>query len=57
MGPLVTERPPGQGRRRTSTQAWRPGASSSSTAATLVVDGDPGGFWLGPTLFDQVTPR
>ncbi len=23
-------------------------------AATI--DGDPGGFWLGPTLFDQVTP-
>ena len=29
----------------------------SSTGATHAIDGDPDGFWLGPTLFDHVTPE
>ena len=56
MGPLVTGRAPGQGRSATSTPGSRPAPNWWSTAANPVVDGEPGGFWLGPTLFDKVTP-
>ena len=51
--------------RRTATR-WRPTSTpassdgrrrSSSTAATSQVDGAADGFWLGPTLFDHVTPE
>ncbi len=54
MGPLVT----GQHRDKVAGYV----AAGVDEGATLVVDGrdvqpdgEPGGFWLGPTLFDQVT--
>jgi malonate-semialdehyde dehydrogenase (acetylating)/methylmalonate-semialdehyde dehydrogenase len=55
MGPLVTE----QHRDKVAGYV----ATGVNEGATLVVDGrdvepdgEPGGFWLGPTLFDNVTP-
>jgi malonate-semialdehyde dehydrogenase (acetylating)/methylmalonate-semialdehyde dehydrogenase len=55
MGPLVTE----QHRDKVAGYV----ATGVDEGATLVVDGrdvepdgEPGGFWLGPTLFDNVTP-
>jgi len=55
MGPLVT----GQHRDKVAGYV----AAGVEEGATLVVDGrdvepdgDAGGFWLGPTLFDNVTP-
>jgi malonate-semialdehyde dehydrogenase (acetylating)/methylmalonate-semialdehyde dehydrogenase len=55
MGPLVT----GQHRDKVTGYV----AAGVEEGATLVVDGrdvqpdgDPNGFWLGPTLFDDVTP-
>ncbi len=55
MGPLVT----GQHRDKVTGYV----AAGVEEGATLVVDGrdvepdgDPAGFWLGPTLFDNVTP-
>jgi malonate-semialdehyde dehydrogenase (acetylating)/methylmalonate-semialdehyde dehydrogenase len=55
MGPLVT----GQHRDKVAGYV----AAGVEDGATLVVDGRdvepdgaPGGFWLGPTLFDNVTP-
>jgi malonate-semialdehyde dehydrogenase (acetylating)/methylmalonate-semialdehyde dehydrogenase len=54
MGPLVTE----QHRDKVASYV----AAGVEAGATLVVDGrdvqpdgEPGGFWLGPTLFDHVT--
>ncbi len=54
MGPLVT------GVHRDKVAAYV--AAGEAAGATLVVDGrnpvvdgEPGGFWLGPTLFDHVT--
>jgi malonate-semialdehyde dehydrogenase (acetylating) / methylmalonate-semialdehyde dehydrogenase len=54
MGPLIT------GAHRDKVTAYLD--TGVTAGATLVVDGrahpiegDPGGFWLGPTLFDQVT--
>ncbi len=56
MGPLITAQ-----HRDKVTGYLDAGASAG---ASLVVDGrkhaiagDPGGFWLGPTLFDHVTPE
>ena len=47
-------RAPGQGR-----LVPRPGGGCRGPLVVdgrdVVVDGEPGGFWLGPTLFDQVT--
>ncbi|MCZ3388379.1 MAG: CoA-acylating methylmalonate-semialdehyde dehydrogenase [Actinomycetia bacterium] len=55
MGPLVT------GQHRDKVVGYV--ATGVDEGATLVVDGrdvepdgDPNGFWLGPTLFDNVTP-
>jgi malonate-semialdehyde dehydrogenase (acetylating)/methylmalonate-semialdehyde dehydrogenase len=55
MGPLVT------GAHRDRVAAYV--AAGEAAGAEVVVDGrgvaadgDPGGFWLGPTLFDRVTP-
>jgi len=55
MGPLVT------GAHRDRVTSYVDGGVTAG--ATAVVDGrgvqpdgDPGGFWLGPTLFDHVTP-
>jgi malonate-semialdehyde dehydrogenase (acetylating)/methylmalonate-semialdehyde dehydrogenase len=55
MGPLVTEQ------HRDKVVGYV--ATGVDEGATLVVDGrdvepdgEPGGFWLGPTLFDNVTP-
>jgi malonate-semialdehyde dehydrogenase (acetylating)/methylmalonate-semialdehyde dehydrogenase len=55
MGPLVT------GQHRDKVVGYV--AAGVDEGATLVVDGrdvepdgDPNGFWLGPTLFDNVTP-
>jgi malonate-semialdehyde dehydrogenase (acetylating)/methylmalonate-semialdehyde dehydrogenase len=55
MGPLVS----GQHRDKVTGYV----AAGVEEGATLVVDGrdvepdgEPGGFWLGPTLFDNVTP-
>ena len=56
MGPLVT----GAHEERCDVATSTP---VSAAGATLVVDGrtradgDPDGFWLGPTLFDHVTPE
>lgn len=33
------------------------GATLAVDGRDPVVDGEPGGFWLGPTLFDHVTPQ
>ena len=55
MGPLVT-RPTATGSRPTSTPARPPAPRSSSTAATSPPTAAGDGFWLGPTLFDHVTP-
>jgi malonate-semialdehyde dehydrogenase (acetylating)/methylmalonate-semialdehyde dehydrogenase len=56
MGPLVT------GAHRDKVVSYVD--AGMAEGATLVVDGrdhpidgDPAGFWLGPTLFDHVTPR
>jgi malonate-semialdehyde dehydrogenase (acetylating)/methylmalonate-semialdehyde dehydrogenase len=56
MGPLVT------GAHRDKVAAYLD--AGTAAGARLVVDGrahpvsgDPGGFWLGPTLFDHVTPE
>jgi len=56
MGPLVT------GPHRDKVTAYvdagvRAGARLVVDGRDRPVDGDPGGFWLGPTLFDQVTPE
>ena len=56
MGPLVTQGPPRQGVRATSTPASATAPRSSSTAARSPRRGAEDGFWLGPTLFDNVTP-
>jgi malonate-semialdehyde dehydrogenase (acetylating)/methylmalonate-semialdehyde dehydrogenase len=55
MGPLVTR----QHRDRVASYV----AAGAAAGADVVVDGrgvtadgDPGGFWLGPTLLDRVTP-
>jgi malonate-semialdehyde dehydrogenase (acetylating)/methylmalonate-semialdehyde dehydrogenase len=55
MGPLVT----GEHRDKVASYV---GAGVNAGATVVVdgreptVDGEPGGFWLGPTLFDHVTP-
>ena len=55
MGPLVT------GAHRDKVVGYLDagvdaGASLVVDGRDAEVDGDPGGFWLGPTLFDHVTP-
>jgi malonate-semialdehyde dehydrogenase (acetylating)/methylmalonate-semialdehyde dehydrogenase len=55
MGPLVT------GRHRDKVAGYldagvAAGASLVVDGRGIAPDGEPGGFWLGPTLFDQVTP-
>jgi malonate-semialdehyde dehydrogenase (acetylating) / methylmalonate-semialdehyde dehydrogenase len=55
MGPLVTR----AHRDRVLSyvdQGVRAGASLVVDGRRVEPDGDPGGFWLGPTLFDRVTP-
>jgi malonate-semialdehyde dehydrogenase (acetylating)/methylmalonate-semialdehyde dehydrogenase len=56
MGPLVT----GAHRDRVVSYVAA-GVAAGATAVVdgrdVVPDGDPDGFWLGPTLFDHVTPR
>ncbi len=47
---IATRSPP------TSTPASRPAPRWSSTGASTPFAGDDAGFWLGPTLFDHVTP-
>ena len=56
-GPARDPRHTGTRWRRTSTRARRKAPSSSSTAARSIPDGDADGFWLGPTLFDEVAPE
>ena len=56
MGPLVT------GAHRDKVTAYlnagvADGARLVIDGRTTEVDGDEGGFWLGPTLFDDVTPE
>ncbi|WP_310370482.1 CoA-acylating methylmalonate-semialdehyde dehydrogenase [Catenuloplanes atrovinosus] len=55
MGPLVT----GAHRDRVASYVAA-GVEAGATAVVdgrdPAVDGEPGGFWLGPTLFDHVTP-
>ncbi|MFI5838151.1 CoA-acylating methylmalonate-semialdehyde dehydrogenase [Catenuloplanes sp. NPDC051500] len=55
MGPLVT------GAHRDKVASYvaagvEAGATAMVDGRDPVVDGEPGGFWLGPTLFDHVTP-
>ncbi len=55
MGPLVT------GQHRDKVKGYvdageAEGATLVVDGRNPVVDGDPGGFWLQPTLFDHVTP-
>jgi malonate-semialdehyde dehydrogenase (acetylating)/methylmalonate-semialdehyde dehydrogenase len=55
MGPLVT----GEHRDKVASyldQGVAAGARMVVDGRTVAVDGAPGGFWLGPTLFDGVTP-
>ena len=55
MGPLVT----GEHRDKVASyldQGVAAGARLVVDGRDVAVDGQPGGFWLGPTLFDQVTP-
>ncbi|SDZ12124.1 malonate-semialdehyde dehydrogenase (acetylating) / methylmalonate-semialdehyde dehydrogenase [Micromonospora pattaloongensis] len=56
MGPLVT----GAHRDRVVSYV-KAGVDAGATAVvdgrTVEPDGEPGGFWLGPTLFDHVTPE
>jgi malonate-semialdehyde dehydrogenase (acetylating)/methylmalonate-semialdehyde dehydrogenase len=55
MGPLVT----GAHRDRVASYldaGTAAGAELVVDGRKAAVDGEPGGFWLGPTLFDQVTP-
>ena len=55
MGPLVTR----EHRDRVASYldaGVAAGASLVVDGRDVVPDGDPGGFWLGPTLFDRVTP-
>jgi malonate-semialdehyde dehydrogenase (acetylating)/methylmalonate-semialdehyde dehydrogenase len=56
MGPLVT------GAHRDKVVGYieagvAAGAKAVVDGRDLVPDGDPGGFWVGPTLFDRVTPE
>ncbi len=56
MGPLVT------GAHRDKVVAYvqaglAQGASLVVDGRTIQADGDPAGFWLGPTLFDKVRPE
>jgi malonate-semialdehyde dehydrogenase (acetylating) / methylmalonate-semialdehyde dehydrogenase len=56
MGPLVT------GAHRDKVAGYieagvRAGAVAVVDGRDVVPDGDEGGFWLGPTLFDHVTPE
>ncbi len=55
MGPLVT----GAHRDRVAGYVEAGAAAGARLVVdgrTVVPDGDDGGFWLGPTLFDEVTP-
>ncbi|MDV6011898.1 CoA-acylating methylmalonate-semialdehyde dehydrogenase [Haloechinothrix sp. LS1_15] len=55
MGPLVTA----EHRDRVASYVEAGIASGATLVAdgrSVIPDGDPGGFWLGPTLFDHVTP-
>ena len=56
MGPLVTAAAPRQGRVATSTPAWPPARAGRRRARASSAEGATDGFWLGPTLFDHVTP-
>jgi malonate-semialdehyde dehydrogenase (acetylating)/methylmalonate-semialdehyde dehydrogenase len=56
MGPLVT------GPHRDKVASYldaglRAGAELVVDGRDVSVDGEPGGFWLGPTLFDKVSPE
>ena len=50
-------RAPRQGRRPMWTPASTQGAELVVDGRDVEIDGDGGGFWLGPTLFDHVTPE
>jgi malonate-semialdehyde dehydrogenase (acetylating)/methylmalonate-semialdehyde dehydrogenase len=55
MGPLVTS----QHRDKVASYldaGVEAGATLAVDGREVVPDGDPGGYWLGPTLFDHVTP-
>jgi malonate-semialdehyde dehydrogenase (acetylating)/methylmalonate-semialdehyde dehydrogenase len=56
MGPLVT----GEHRDKVASYV-QAGVDAGATVVVdgrePTVDGEPGGFWLGPTLFDHVTPE
>ena len=54
-GPAGHRGAPGQGRLATCRPASTPAPTLVVDGRDPVVDGEPGGFWLGPTLFDNVT--
>ena len=56
-GPAHHGCPPRQGRRPTSTPACEQGAELVVDGRDVEIAGAADGFWLGPTLFDQVTPE
>ena len=53
-GPAHHRAAPRQGRRRTSTSPATDGATVVVDGRDVELDGDPDGFWLGPTLIDKV---
>jgi malonate-semialdehyde dehydrogenase (acetylating)/methylmalonate-semialdehyde dehydrogenase len=55
MGPLVTKRHLEKVASYLDTGVEE-GAELVVDGRKIVPDGDPGGFWLGPSLFDKVTP-
>ena len=57
MGPLVTGAARDRVRRRDRGRRSARAPSCAATAATSTVDGHEDGFWVGPTLFDRVTPE
>ena len=56
MGPLVTAAAPRQGHLLRRRRASRPAPTLVVDGRDVTPDGDGDGFWLGPTLFDHVTP-
>ena len=55
MGPVISARAPRTRASATSTRASPKARSCSSTAADAAVDDRPNGYFVGPTVFDEVS--